>query len=367
MDITSVAKLESPSGTLISVYLNHPPAQTAAVLADLLKPLRGRSESLERPVALSVRDSAERILALQPRIDADPSAAFAVFASEGDGIFEIVPLPSAVWDVATLGTKPYLRPWRAIPRTLRVGVIVADRRTAWVHVTENDRVVLLGEPIVGDTGKVNFGGFSGYEEHGARARGESETARVWKEAGARLFASHQDSPLDVVVLAGHQENLDEMAGHLHSYLQSLPHGRLVIDPRTMTEPIIRERVAEVVGRIRSEHEDGLVEQVVSAAGAGGLAVTGTVAVLRAVNVGAVSHLVLAGAYSKPGVVCGECGQLARSGSACASCGAATREVDDILGEAVEVVLAGGGKVTQIRVASRLDGSGTGALLRFAVT
>lgn len=364
MDIASVATLASPGGTLVSLYVNHPPAQTAAVLADLLKPLRARAESLDRAAALSVRDSAERILALQPRLDADPAPAFAVFASEADGIFELVSLPGRVWDVATVGHRPYLRPWRAIPRLLRTGIIVADRRTASVRVSEDHRLVLLGEPVVGDTGKVNFGGFSGYEEHGARSRAEEETARVWKEAAGRLFAAHQEEPLDLVVLAGHQENLDEMASVLHPYLAALPQRRIVVDPRTLTEAILRERVGEAVDDVRRASEEELVEKVVTTAESGGLAVTGVPDVLAAVNAGAVAHLVIAGPYTKPGVVCSGCGHLARSGPECAVCGGPAVEVDDILGEAVEATLGGGGKVTQTRVASRLDASGAGALLRF---
>lgn len=364
MDIGSVATLASPGGTLVSLYLNHPPAQTAAVLADLVKPLRARAESLDRPAALSLRDSGERILALQPRLDADPSPAFAVFSSEADGIFELVSLPGRVWDVATVGNRPYLRPWRAIPGLLRVGVVVADRRTAWVHVTEDHRLVLLGEPIVGDTGKVNYGGFSGYEEHGARSRAEEETARVWKEAAGRLFAVHQETPLDVVVLAGHQENLEEMASGLHSYLASLPQGRFVVDPRTMTEAVLRQRVADVVEQIRRDHEAELVDRILGTAESGGLAVTGVPGVLAGVNAGAVAHLALAGPFTKPGVVCTACGHLGRSGSPCAVCGADTVEVDDVLGQAVEAVLGGGGKVTHTRVASRLDAAGAAALLRF---
>lgn len=364
MDIAAVATLASPSGTLISLYVNHPPAQTAAALADLLKPLRARAESLDRAAALSLRDSAERILALQPRLDADPSPAFAVFASEADGIFEFVSLPGRVWDVAMVGPRPYLRPWRAIPHILRVGIIVADRRTAWVHVSEDHRLVLLGEPVVGDTGKVNYGGFSGYEEHGARSRAGEETARVWKEAAGRLFAVHQEDPVDLVVLAGHQENLDEMASVLHSYLAALPQRRIVVDPRTLTEAILRERVGEAVDEVRRAYEEDLVGRIVTTAESGGLAVTGVAGVLAAVNAGAVSHLVIAGPYSKSGVVCSGCGHLARSGVECTVCGGPALDVDDVLGEAVEAALAGGGKVTHTRVASRLDASGAGALLRF---
>jgi hypothetical protein len=48
------------------------------------------------------------------------------------------------------------------------------------------------------------------------------------------------------------------------------------------------------------------------------------------------------------------------------CGAATFEVDDVVGTVMESAVAAGGKVYQITVASPLDREGVGALTRFPV-
>lgn len=366
MDISSLGRLRSEQGSLVSIFLNHPPGPAAAALSDLLKPVRAAGDRMERSAAVSVKADVERIAALAARMDADPAAAFAVFASQGDGIFEQVSLKSPVWDHASVGRRPYLRPLRAIPRPLRAGVMVADRRQARVFVSDNGDLAQVGDVIEGDLGKSNFGGWHGLEEHRVRGRADEEASRVWGAAAARLFEEHQQRALDVVGLGGHHPTNGELGAVLHPYLRALPNVEFVVDPHTMTAPILKAIVDAKLGEVRSEAERRLVERVLEAVGAGVPAARGTAEVLTAANAKAVQQLVVAGTFSKPGVACSRCRWLGRTGAECPVCSSPLDEVDDVIGEAIESVLGAGGAVDQVAYASALDADGVVAVLRFPV-
>jgi peptide chain release factor subunit 1 len=366
MDISSLRRLHSDQGSLVSLFLNHPPGPAASALSDLLKAIRAAAERMERAAAVSVKGDAERIAGLAARMDVDPAASFAVFASQADGIFEYLPLKSPVWDHASVGRRPYLRPLRAAPRPLRAGVVVADRRQARVFVAENGDLAQVGDVIEGDPGKANYGGWHGLEEHRVRGRADEEASRVWGAAAARLFEEHRRKPFDLVGVGGHHPTNSDLTAALHPYLRALPGVELVVDPHTMTPAVLKAMVDTRVAEVRGDGERRLVERVLEAVGAGVPSARGTADVLTAVNAKAVHQLVVAGPFSKPGVACPGCGWLGRTGTECPLCTSRLDEVDDVIAEAIEAVLAAGGAVDQVAYASSIDAEGVVALLRFPV-
>jgi hypothetical protein len=365
VDVDSISTLRSPSGALVSLTINHSGA-SSALLTDLLKPIRARAEGMSHEVSVSVRADADRISALAPHMDASPAPGFAVYASTLDGVFRFEELPESVWDAATVGSRPLVRPLRTIPAPLRLGLLVADRATAWTYVDAGEGVAPLAPRVTGDPGKSNYGGFAGYEEQGVRARADEEAVRVWREAAGRLFEAHRDSPFDGIMVGGHRETTDAIAAELHPYLRRLPLERFVVDPHTMTAPELSKVAAAYGSKLRLDREHALVRNVSEELEKGGWAVSGTSAVLEAVNAHAIDHLVVAGPFSRPGVACRSCGWLARVGARCAVCGSDVEEVDDVVAEAIEAVLGSGGKADQVSVASRVDADGVAAILRFPV-
>ena len=89
-------------------------------------------------------------------------------------------------------------------------------------------------------------------------------------------------------------------------------------------------------------------------------------VLEAANTQAIDTLVVAGPFSRPGVLCDGCGYLARDGEICPICERILFPVDDVVGSVMEAAVAAGGTVSQISVATPLDRHGVGALTRFPV-
>jgi peptide subunit release factor 1 (eRF1) len=99
----------------------------------------------------------------------------------------------------------------------------------------------------------------------------------------------------------------------------------------------------------------------------GAAAVGTEHVLSAVNRHAVDHLVVAGPFNVPGVICGTCHFLGQSEPACPQCAGATFSVDDLVAEMMEEVLVHGGRTDQVSIPTRLDSFGVGAVLRYVPT
>jgi len=360
-----IAELRSPSGSLVSLYLDRPsPGGMGALLTDLLKPVREAAEIRGRAVQKSVRASAEKIHGLVDQLEADGAPAYAVFSSDLDGIFVLEALAHPVSNVSSLGPRPYLRPLRAAPRLLRAAVLVADRSVARVFVSSGDLVEEVSEPFTADIGKSNYGGFSGYEEHGVRARAEESSTRIWRDAGSLLLERHLERPFDYLAIGGHGETIDDIGRTLHPYLDRLYRSSFTANPHTLSLASIRVELADQADQVRREDQAALAGRVCDTAWGNGLAVLGLSPVLSACNAQAVDTLVVAGEFTRPGFICNSCGFLARTGELCPVCGSDMFEVQDVVAAAMESTVGAGGLVQQVVVASPLDSHGVGAMTRF---
>jgi hypothetical protein len=363
--VDPLAGMRSPSGSLITVYVDRPsPGGTAALLSDLLKPVRESAEIKDRPVQKSVRADVDRIRDLADQLELDAAPAHAVFASEMDGIFVLESLTHPVPNVSALGPWPYLRPLRAAARAWRAGVLVADRAMARVFLASGDLIEEVAEPFTADLGKPNYGGFAGYEEHGVRGRAEEASTRIWRDAGQVLLEKHLDRPLDFLSIGGHGETVDDIGRTLHPYLDRLHRGSFVANPAILSIPALRNELTHQADQMRRVRHAALAGRVCDTAWSNGLAVLGLTPVLAACNAQAVDALVVAGDFALPGVLCSNCGYLARSGVECPVCGATMFEVEDVVGAAIESAVAAGARAHQLVVASPLDQHGVGALTRF---
>jgi hypothetical protein len=361
-----IAGLRSSVGALITIYFDRPgPGGIAALLSDLLKPVRKEAEHHGGVVRKSVRTDAEKIHDLARGLEVEVAPAFAIFASDADGIFMLEPLAHAVPNVSSLGPRPYLRPLRAAPRPLRAGIIVGDRTFVRTFVGSDDQVEQLSSYSV-EIGKPNYGGFGGYEEHNVRAHADEETTRMWKDAGSGLVERHLDRPFDYMVVAGQERTVEDIGRALHPYLARLQRSTFAASPHTLTPATLRAHVADLQLEVRKQRETALADQLCDTARAGGFAVLGLAETLRACNVQSVESLVVAGPFSMPGVLCNQCGFLARTGALCPISNDPLFPVEDVVAAAMDATVGSGGTVTQIGVASPLDVDGVGALTRFHV-
>jgi hypothetical protein len=362
-----IADLRSHEGSLISVYASRPsPGGFGALLSELVKPIRERSEGFDRRVQKSVRVDTERIHDLAARLEIDSAPGYAIFASDIDDTFVLEPLGQQAPNVSTIGPRPYLRPLRATPRALRSGIIVADHTTARTFVGVEGIVDEIRAPIDVDLRNRSWGGFSGYDEHTVRSRVEVVTSKLWREAGDRLLERHLVRPFDYLAIGGHGETLEEIARHLHPYLARLQRERFTANPQTVSIAVLRSEVADMDRSVRRHRQGALAGRVCDTAWGGGNAVLGLQEVINAANTQAIDTLVVAGPFTRPGAICNACGHLTRNGETCPVCGAPLFFVDDIVGAVMDAAIAAGGEAVQISVASPLDREGIGALTRFPV-
>ena len=367
MDGDRIADLRSPSGSLISLYASRPgPGGFAALLSDLVKPMKDRATGLDRPSQKSVRRDAERIRGLADHLELDSAPGYAIFASHNDDLFALEPLGHPVPSVSALGPRPYMRPLRATPRALRSGIVVADNTLARTFVAMEGIVDEVREPLDADIGSRSWGGFSGYEEHTVRARAEEVTAKLWREAGERLLHRHMKRPFDYVAIGSHGETIDEIARTLHPYLARLQLATFTVSPQDLTLPALRAEVASIDQQMRRHRHSALAGRVCDTAWSGGNALLGLQEVIEAANTQAIDTLVVAGPFAKSGAICDVCGHLTRDGATCPVCGERLFPVDDVVGALMEATVSAGGSVSQITVASPLDRHGVGALTRFPV-
>lgn len=360
-------EMRSPSGSLISLYADRPsPGGFAALLGDLLRPVREVASGSSRPVDMSVRADAERIRDLADRFESEGAPAYVVFASHADGLWVVDSLAHEVGNGAHLGHRPFLRPLRAMPRALRGGFLVADRMTARTFVVSGGMVEELGRALQAEPVKRDYGGFEGYDEHTARQRADDNAGRLWRDAGLSLLEAHQERTLDYVALGGQLDVLDGIGRSLHPYLATLPRVTFPAVPAAVGAPALRSEAANFDLEVRQNRQTALAGRVCDTAWSGGMAVLGLGPSLAASNAQAVETLVVAGAFSRQGVSCGSCGYLGRTGGECPVCASPLSAVDDVVAELMESVIGAGGSVHQIEVASPLDTEGVGALTRFPV-
>jgi len=362
-----IAELRSPEGALISMYMERPsPGGFSALISDLGRSIRDVARTRDRVVQKSVEADIHRIRGESERFEMEAVPAYAVFASSVNAIYQIKPLAHPVPSNSTLGSRPYLRPLRAEPRPARTAILVADRAEARVFVGYEGSIAEVGRPLSADPGKSNFGGFAGYEEHTVRGRADEIATRLWREAGQRLLDSHQDAPFDSIVIGCHDETVDDIRNQLHPYLRNLPHGNFPVSPSEITVTRLRHEVDEQNRAIREEREIALVSDLMASANRGRGAVVGLADTLRAANVQGISALVVAGSFSRPGVMCPACGFLGRDGNPCAVCGTGLHEVADVVASLIDATVESGGVVHQVVVGSVLDRDGVGALTRFDI-
>jgi len=363
-----IADLRSPSGSLISVYVDRPsPGGFGALLSDLVKPVREQSQALDRDVQKSVRADADRIHDLAGRLEVEAAPAYVIFASSLDDLFVLEPLAHPTRNVSTLGPRPYMRPLRAAPRALRSGIVVADHTLVRTFVGFEGLIRELGDAASVEIRKSNYAGFSGYEEHGVRAHADEVSARLWKESGWRLLEEHLDRPFDYLAIGGHEETLEEVARSLHPYLARLPRATFIANPHGIGPAALRAEMAIHDIEVRRQRQEALAGRVCDTAWSGGNAVLGLTATLEASNAQAIDVLAVAGPFTRTGTMCRQCAHLSRQADACPVCAAPTFAVDDVVASVMDATVSAGGRVQQLDVASPLDVEGIGALTRFPVS
>ena len=371
MQVDRIRQFTNDTFPVLSVYVNRvgtPRDRTSmgARLTELLRPIREVAErgGLSHEAAMSLRSDVKTIQNLADRIDADPAPAVAVFSCHGADWSEYESLNKAVWDVARIGNRAYLRPLRVAETEFRSAAVIFEPRRSVLFVKAGEVFQEYGEVVEEAVRKSNYGGFGGYEERGVRSHADAVVQRHFKETADLVFRLFQEDGFDFLFVGGHQEAIDEGTKLLHPYVKDRVAGSFVIDSHTMTPALVRDQTVALEETAIAELEADRVRELLDTVGAGGPAVLGIADVLAAVNARAIDRLIVSGSFTKEGAVCDSCGWLSRNGTSCPICGSGTRKTDDLVDEIIEATIGESGEVLQVSIASALDQKAIGALLRF---
>jgi peptide chain release factor subunit 1 len=376
--ITKLLQLCDPHRSILSVYLTVPVApaderEVPAHLDDLLGPIEaaagGQEGSPGRPqkraVAAARRTDAAAVrAAVAANAPGWQGRSVAIFACNGLGLFEAIPLPRNVASRAVASSRPYIRPLiAAVRRSPGYVAAVVDRKRAWLLRVTADGIETAAQLEDEGLRSSGFSGWYGLEAYRVNQRMTELAQRHYRRAAEALERARRAEDYSLLVVAGQHPEVTAFLAVLPRELRDRFAGSAAVDPRVMTPARVRVITDGVVERWQENRERQLVAEL-AAGPAGGLAVSGVDACVAAANQRAIRLLLVPDDLILPGRACDQCGSLALTGNECRICRAAIWQVPDIVEELVGKVLDEGGQVEPVHGA---DPHGLAAKLRFAVT
>ncbi len=336
--VQRLAAQRSPQGVL-SVYLRIDPAllrarhHPAAEFKAALKLVNNRPEE-ERPPQL--RREAERVLRFLEEDWRADGKGLAIFSSEPAGLWEVVPLHVPVPNAVYFADTPSVHILAAlIDEYERYAAVVVDKEDAHlyvIHMGEIERQAAVFDADV--PGRHDQGGW-------AQARYQRHTGfhvhEHLKHVRERLEQYYHAQPFDRLILGGPEEALREFEKMLPPVLRQRLIGTFHIAAKSGPQEVLT-RASAVFQAYERAAEEALVGGILDSAAAGGPGAVGVGPTVEALNEGRVHKLVVADGTVLRGAECPNCGILVdKLKVPCPACGAATRELPDLVERAVQRV------------------------------
>lgn len=358
---------------VVSLFLGVPrqPDEMRSVPArvkNLVRPLRERVDAGEfgeagRALRADIDTAAELVSGHRGQL----GRGVAAFVCGSKGLKELMDLPASVRDRAIIDRSAYLAPLEAmVDQATEYVAVVLDRQAATIFRFIMGELESKETISADDSGKPDYGGFSGYEEKNARSRADEVFAKLLRTVAARLGALRRKHDFDNIVIGGHQSSVEALKGMMHTELQNLVAGTFTIDPRTMTTDEVRTRCNDLVEGHQRKLDGEAVQTVVETAAEGGAAVVGIEAVLDAINQRAASLVLVSVDDTIAGARCGGCGWLSAAVGTCVACGDEMTAVDDIIDTATAVARSDGSRIRYLLSDTELATPQLGALTRFPI-
>jgi hypothetical protein len=282
----------------------------------------------------------------------------AMFACAGAGLFQALPLPGPLPDLAVLGIRPHIRPLLTVlQRYPGYRVAVVDRQHAWLFRIDGEETQTMTAPAAASVRNTSFGGWYGLETYRTEQRAARLARRHYRDTAAMLEKATGRGDQEPLVIGGHHESVRQLLACLPPALRERFAGSFAADTHMLTPARARELAAPLASRWAGQRVERIAGQVL-AMPPGRLAATGLGACLAAVNESAAEILVVPDGGLVPGYKCGRCGTLSVAADGCPDQAAAALPVPDLIEEMVTRTLEDGGQVYPLhdgptRVAARL--------------
>ncbi|MGH7525203.1 MAG: hypothetical protein ACREMX_00705 [Gemmatimonadales bacterium] len=291
----------------------------------------------------------------------------AVFACEGIGLFEAVPLPAVHRSRLAVDATPLVRELASVEDEFgRLLTVVLDRTSArFFEVTAYQSRELVGLRADSTRGKRFRGDAdgSGWGEHTYHNRIRQEKQRHYEAIARELFAMDRRQAAHGIVVAGTGTDAGAVRPFLHSYLVERVIGTAKLNPKEASPAAVHAATLAVREEYERASERALVREMEEGIGSG-WALNGLTPTLRALSRGQVRSLLVHADASEPGFRCGESGRLALTERECREEGEPI-PVLDVVDDAIEEALRQGVDVNVVYEPAARDAiEGLGALLRF---
>ena len=323
---------------------------------------------LDRAIADEVTRDIERVQQyLRNPANLPHTQGLAIFACEGLGLFETVPLPVVYRSRLAVDSTPLVRELASVEDEFgRLLTVVLDRTSARIfEVTAYHTRELAGLRADSTRGKRFHGdhdGSSGWGEHTYNNRIREEKQRHYEAIARELFALDRRQPAHGIVLAGTGAEA-AVEPFLHSYLVERLIGTTRLNPKEATPAAVHAATLTVREGYERASERELVHEMLEGIGTG-WGINGLSPTLKALSRGQVRSLLVHADASEPGYRCGDSGRLALTPRDCRGEGEPS-PVLDIVDDAIEEALRQGVDVNVVYEPEAREAiQSLGALLRF---
>jgi peptide chain release factor subunit 1 len=369
-ELRRLAQIRLDRPVVLSLYLDLDPAQFAtpparatavrSLLDEAERRLRdgdGLAHGDRTDLQASLKRAADL---LENDLPAEGAHAVAVFASDGSGLFEVLPLPRPVPSRVAIGRSPLVGPLARVERSERWCVALVSRRDARIFrgSPESLREVEQIHDVV--FGQHDQGGWS----QARYQRGiEKEKDDHLKHTVEALMKHFKRRPFQRLILGGPREVVADFESKLHGYLSERLAGRIEVDVDTATPEQVLTKAQPRFEEVEEEREAAALERLGE-----GRAAVGLANVLQALNERRVECLLLDERFAAPGTACPECGWLGPDGErTCPVDGSELERLEDLTESAIELTLQQSAEILAVRrrreeLVERAGG--VAALLRF---
>jgi peptide chain release factor subunit 1 len=269
----------------------------AAQLGSLLDEASKRTSELEAKDRPRLEQALEHIRAYVESDAFPPQDAIglAIFA-DGADLFEVLSLRQAVQPFATIADRPAIDLLPGYEEEPRWGVVLVSRRAARLFVGPADLVSERASVWDEVHQKHSQGGWS---QSRYQRSVEEEMLDHLKSVTDAVQEMDRRLSLDFIVVGGTAEVRAEFERRLPEAIRERIAGSIDVDVERASVEEVRDRVAPLADRVKTETERGLLEQLAERLGRNDRAVAGLAAVRTALDERRVERVICAAGFDLP--------------------------------------------------------------------
>jgi len=371
-DIRELANFRSPEGCAVTFYYqpSAPPNKShreeSIRVKDLIR--NALREAEKHGKNGSTRSDLEKINSMVDPLHGSSGKAKAIFACGQQGFWREFDIPAQLLTPKiAVSQRFHLKPLAAVlDGEQRACVLLADRAKARVFELFNDEVVEKEDFINELTRRGKSDGYAGYDAGHAERKQTNEAMQHFRLVADRIEQYFEHGGYDRLLIGCRDDVWSEIEPQLQSLARQHLVGHFRIDPKVATPEQVKQMAHEQLARYSANMKQELIREVIGEAHRNGRGAIGLRRVLRSLETGEISTLLLGSSFDAAGVKCYHCGHMDLHVSPiCAVCGKDTTELEDIGDAIVGHAIRTGVELVYIPDDEEFDRIGRiAALLRF---